>query len=313
MEGRENMEKEVYLMDEVEQEDDKKRDGFKGEKMVVLPTETFSDYVKHPQVRRLYLTDVGFFPKADHHYRERREGIEEYIFIYCTEGKGIIYVDDKKITLNADEAFCISRFHGHRYYACEDDPWSILWVHFKGDDIKYYPVDEHKIVKFTSTHASNRMLFLFELLFRVLEGSYTLGNFIYISQVLSLILAETYKREKNNSTVEQNKHVTNVIRYMQSHLEESLTLEKLVEEFDLSKSYLNAIFKKYTQHAPMDFYISLKMREACKLLKVTDLYVYEVAQRLGYSDQYYFSRIFKKVVGVSPKEYKYSDYYHYKD
>ncbi len=309
------MQTEEELIEALEQErrEDKKRDGFKGEKMVVLPTETFSDYVKHPLVKRLYLTDVGFFPKAAHHYRERREGIEEYIFIYCTEGKGIIYVEDRKYVLKTDEAFCIPRFRSHCYYACDDDPWSILWVHFKGEDIKYYPVEDCKIVKFTSIHATNRMLFLFELLFRVLEGSFTLGNFIYISQVLALILAETYDREKRNASIEQNKHVTNVIRYMQSHLNENLTLEQLVEDFDLSKSYLNAIFKKHTQHAPMDFYISLKMREACKLLKVTDLYIYEVAQRLGYKDQYYFSRIFKKVVGISPKEYKYGDYYHYKE
>ena len=39
-----------------------KRDGFKGERMIVLPTEAFRDYVEHPLVRRLYLTDVGFFP-----------------------------------------------------------------------------------------------------------------------------------------------------------------------------------------------------------------------------------------------------------
>ena len=76
--------------------------------------------------------------------------------------------------------------------------------------------------------------FLFELLFRVLEANYTLGNFIYISQVLSLILAETYDREKHNSTQEQNRHVTNVIRYMYKHLNETLTLETLVEEFELS-------------------------------------------------------------------------------
>lgn len=298
---------------EWELDDVKKRDGFKGEKMIVLPTEAFSDYVGHPLVKRLYLTDVGFFPKAAHHYRERKEGIEEYIFIYCTEGKGVISVKGKDYMLKADEAFCIPRFQKHRYYACKNDPWSILWMHFKGEDVRYFPVEECRVVKFTSNHASNRMLFLFELLFRVLEGNYTLGNFIYISQVLSLILAETYNREKHNTTIEQNKHVTNVIRYMQRHVEENLTLEQVVEDSGLSKSYLNAIFKKYTQHAPMDFYINLKMREACKILKITDSYVYEVAQRLGYKDQYYFSRIFKKVVGVSPKEYKYSDYYNYKD
>lgn len=61
--------------------EERKRDGFKGERMVVLPTEAFQDYVEHPLVRRLFLTDVGFFPCATHHYRERRDGIEEYIFI----------------------------------------------------------------------------------------------------------------------------------------------------------------------------------------------------------------------------------------
>jgi len=158
-----------------------------------------------------------------------------------------------------------------------------------------------------------RIHFLFDSLFRVLEGNYTLGNFIYISQVLSMILAEVYYREKIHTTQEQNKHVTDVIRYMHKHLYENLTLEKIVEEFDLSKSYLNAIFQKYTQHAPMDFFINLKMKRACRMLRTTDFYVYEVAQKMGYTDQYYFSRIFKKIVGMSPKEYKNSDTYHASD
>lgn len=72
------------------------------------------------------------------------------------------------------------------------------------------------------------MQFLSELLFRVLESNYTLGNFIYISQVLEMILSETYYREKHNATLEQ-----------------------VVDEFEMSKSYLNAIFQKYSQHAPM--------------------------------------------------------------
>ena len=53
---------------------DWKRDGFRGEKMIVLPTESFQDYVEHPLVRRLYLTDVGIFPRAEYHFRERKDG-----------------------------------------------------------------------------------------------------------------------------------------------------------------------------------------------------------------------------------------------
>lgn len=90
--------------------------------MFVLPTESFRDYVEHPQVRRMYLTDVGFFPCAAHHYRERRDGIEEFIFIYCMEGSGTIEVAGSKYVLHENEAFCIPQFTGHRYYACEEDP-----------------------------------------------------------------------------------------------------------------------------------------------------------------------------------------------
>ena len=203
-----------------------KADGFRGEQMIVLPTESFQAYMEHPQVKRMYLTDIGFFPCAKHHFRERREGIEEYIFIYCTEGKGTILVEGQEYTLRENQAFCIPRLKKHLYYACREDPWSILWVHFNGEDTCLFPLDQQKPVTFSSENAANRMHFLFDLLFRVLDGSYTLGNFIYISQVLSLILGETYHREKENTTLEQNKQVTNVIRYMSRHLEENLKLSQ---------------------------------------------------------------------------------------
>lgn len=280
--------------------------------MFVLPTEAFSDYVEHPQVRRLYLTDIGFFPHADRHYRERKEGIEEYIFIYCMEGQGEIQMwDGQTFILKENQAFCIPRFCGHKYYACREDPWTILWVHFKGEDCSLYPLEERQVVSFLSKSAASRMQFLFELLLRTLEGNYTLGNFIYISQVLGAILAETYCREKNHTTVEQNKHVTSVIRYMYSHLHDNLTLDDISRQFRFSKSYLHSIFQEYTGRSPIDFYIHLKIQEACKLLRSTDLYVYEVGRLLGYKDQYYFSRQFRKLVGVSPREYKESGYIHY--
>ena len=156
------------------------------------------------------------------------------------------------------------------------------------------------------------MMFLFDLLFRALEGDYTLGNFIYLSQVLSLILGELYQRERKGGG-EGSRRVTDIVRYMVRHLGEPLTLEQLAQEFDLSKSGLDALFQKHTGRSPMDFFLRLKMKEACKMLRSTSLRVYEVAQRLGYQDPYYFSRIFRKVVGISPKEYQNSEYFHYQE
>lgn len=298
------------MEENLELSENRREDGFIGEQMIVLPTEAFSDYVENPLVRRLYLTDVGFFPKAGHHYMNRKEGIEEYILLCCTEGEGVIEMQGKKYILKKGEAFCVPRYRAHVYYAREENPWSILWVHFKGEDTRFYPLEECKIIPIGSTYAINRIRFLFEQLFRILEGSYTLGNFIYISQVLSLILADIYAREKRE-IASQNKHVTNMIKYMYQHMDEKLTLDDLAGIFGLSKGYINAVFLKCTQHAPIDFFIILKMREACKLMREQDLYIYQVAQRLGYKDQYYFSRLFKKVVGVSPENYKKGNYSFY--
>lgn len=287
---------------------EKKQDGFKDEQYIIVPTESFVGYARHPLVRALYLTDIGFFPKARHHYREREEGTQEYILIYCTEGEGYIHVEDKKYRIRKQEAFCIPSNKKHRYYASEENPWSIFWVHFKGENTVHFPLDDCEIIQINSRHAENRIITLFDVLFRVLERNYTLGNFIYISQVLSLILAEIYFREKVDEASKQNRHITAIIRYMYKHMDENLRLEDLSRELQLSKSYINAVFKKYADRAPIDFFINLKMQEACKLLKSTDLYIAEIGQRLGYEDQYYFSRIFKKVIGVSPTEYRNGDY-----
>lgn len=288
----------------------RKKDGFKDEKYIIIPTESFQEYAKHPMIKTLYLTDVGLFPNALNHYREREEGIDEYILIYCLSGEGYIQVENKTYTIKEKNAFCIPRNVKHLYYSNEKNPWSILWVHFKGENTKFFPLEDCKIVNVSFNYANNRIMFLFDLLFRVLERNYTLGNYIYISQVLSLILSEIYFREKVDDTNKQNSHMTMVIRYMYKHMNENLTLEDISKELRLSKSYINAIFKKNAKKAPIEFFIHLKMQEACKLLKSTNMCVYEIGNALGYEDPYYFSRIFKKVVGVSPKFYKNSEYYH---
>ena len=117
-------------------------------------------------------------------------------------------------------------------------------------------------------------------------------------------MGETYCREKPKSVSSENRQVTYIVRFMYKNLDKNLTLKQILDEFKCSKSHLNDIFQKATQHSPMDFYINLKVQEACKLLRSTDLLIYEVAERLGYKDQYYFSRTFKKITGMSPSDYR---------
>lgn len=281
-----------------------KEDGFKDEVFIIIPTEAFSDFAGHPLVKAAYLTDVGYFPHARAHYKERIHGTDSCILIYCVEGSGTIEVEGKTFQIGQSDAFCIPRGMAHRYYADSKNPWSILWVHFKGENLKYFPLDTCRTVHMKSRQSDSRMMYLFGLLFRVLRKNYTLGNFIYISQVLSLILSEVYYREKNDEITTQNRHVTIVVRYMYENIARDLTLEDISREVRLSKSYLNVIFKKYAGRAPIDFFIRLRIGEACKLLRQENSRVYEVSMLMGYTDPYYFSRIFRKITGMSPREYK---------
>ena len=105
---------------------EKKQDGFKDEQYFIIPTESFGNYAEHPLVKSLYLTDVGFFPNAKNHYKEREDGIEEYILIYCADGEGHIYVENREYRIGSHQAFCIPRGKKHRYYAREKNPWSIF-------------------------------------------------------------------------------------------------------------------------------------------------------------------------------------------
>ena len=74
----------------------------------------------------------------------------------------------------------------------------------------------------------------------------------------------------------------------------------------VSTSHLNAVFKSYTAMTPYQYFISIKIRKAKELLEAGALPIKEVAFRLGFNDQYYFSRLFRKKTGVAPSRWSVS-------
>jgi transcriptional regulator GlxA family with amidase domain len=94
------------------------------------------------------------------------------------------------------------------------------------------------------------------------------------------------------------------IAYMKQHLDKPLQVSTLTALVGVSPSHFFVLFKRATGHTPIDFFIHLRMRRACELLKGTSLRVKEVAASLGYDDQFYFSRVFKSVNHVAPSEYR---------
>lgn len=97
--------------------------------------------------------------------------------------------------------------------------------------------------------------------------------------------------------------ITNVQKYINSHITERLTLNEVAGVFGLSPNYLSILFKKSCQIGFSEYISQAKIAKGKSMLLEQDMKVYEVADRLGFESAFYFSKVFKKVEGISPREY----------
>jgi AraC-like DNA-binding protein len=117
----------------------------------------------------------------------------------------------------------------------------------------------------------------------------------------SLIYDEKFNNPGKKKTTDQ---VDLSIDFMQKNLKLTLSLEDIARSVNLSASHYSAIFKKKTGFAPVEYFNHLKIQKACQYLQFTDLRVKEIAAELGIEDPYYFSRMFSKLMSVSPNDYR---------
>ena len=111
-------------------------------------------------------------------------------------------------------------------------------------------------------------------------------------------------RHSRPSGTESLRKVERCIAFMIENINRPLQVATLAAFANISSSHFFALFKQRTGCAPMDYFTRLRVRHACELLDSTSTRIKEVAAELGYDDQFYFSRIFKLVVRVAPKQYQ---------
>ncbi|UMY55503.1 MULTISPECIES: AraC family transcriptional regulator [Paenibacillus] len=286
----------------------KKADGFEGEKLYVVPPYMLDKLNMNPLTKNLYITDIGCFSHARHHFRERMHGCDSHIFIYCTSGKGWIRTKDGLTIDMTERGFAyIPRDMPHAYGADDRDPWTIYWFHLKGDQMDDFIALFEPFKTYISISASDgvKLLELFHQCYDLLlNKSYSIIHLVQVSQtvryLLSFVVSVAFRKE--DSTYQS--HVDKATRYMSEQLESTVSLEQLSRHVQVSKQHLNLIFKQSTGYSPVDYYLRMKIQRASQLLDLTNASIKEVSIQLGFRDPYYFSRLFKKIMGCSPLEYR---------
>lgn len=283
-----------------------KQDGFLGQKMFVLPPSIRKNLIAHPIGNLLYITDIGYFPLAKNHDRERPHGANEHILIFCTEGKGTIHINKEKIHLSPNEYCLIPKGSKHSYQSDQTQPWSIYWIHFDGNKAEDIcdKIPSHNSISLRSTEKTGRIS-MFTDFFNILDNGITSERVLYISmQLWSLLSSFAFASLYSNNEEKEHNRAEDSISYMQNNIASNFTLDDLASESKCSVSHYSSLFKTHTGHSPLNYFILLKMQEACRLLSLSGMNIKEIAFHLGYSDPYYFSRIFKKTIGLSPRTYR---------
>jgi len=288
----------------------KKRDGFEGEKLINIPPLILKNTIKENAVMgQLYVAQIGYFPKASYHFRERKNGCPENILIYCVRGKGWYIINKQRYEVGVNEFILLPANKEYmRYGADETDPWTIYWVHFTGKDMPLF----NKGFNINLGDGPQQIIFnkkgidIWESMYQNLEMGFSKNNIIKTNLSLYHLLAtflypEKYLDEKKQDT---GNMINETVLYMRSELTQQLTLHQMAVQNNMSASHFSNLFKKATGMSPLDYFIHLKLQKACILLYSSDIKIKNVAEAIGYGDPYYFSRLFKKYMTVSPEKYR---------
>jgi AraC-like DNA-binding protein len=232
--------------------------------------------------------------------------LPEFQIIYITKGEGIFACGGITYQVKPGSVMLVLPGIKHMYKPLLETGWQEFWVGFKGGYFSRL-LEEGRLSAdkvFFQTGLHDSILSFFNLIFDEVKNQRPLYQMKACAAIFSLV-AEVLTRERRNSEPNLYQQTVEKAKYlMASNVFSAINLPNISEQLGISTSRLNEIFKTYTSMTPYQYYIQIKIYKAESLLEQHDLSVKEVAYKMGFEDQYYFSRLFKNKTGVSPSEWK---------
>ena len=282
----------------------KQKDGFQGERSVVLPPMVVEMAEKDELASSLFVTDIGYYPNATNHYRERKLAIDQYVLIYCVDGCGWYRLKGKEYQVNKNQFFILPAGEPQIYGA--NDSWTIYWVHFRGAHAAIFAegMQTPQNINVALNSRIRERINIFEELLSTLHAGQGIEDLRYASSLLHHFLASMRYLGQFRRTEGTSDTIEAAIHFMQENIENRITLQDVIDYIGYSQSHFSALFKKKTGESPIAYFNRLKIEYACKLLKETDLKMNQICYKIGIEDPFYFSRMFSKAKGMSPTAYK---------
>ncbi len=256
----------------------------------------------------LYLTEIGEIEVTSGSIWNSELTSNANLLAYCTKGNGIVQIGNEQIPISGEQFFIIPKKEIFKFYSVLDVDSRFLLAAFDGKKVRHLGKEfalVRNLIPSVNNMVANREM-LFDEIFNNFSKGFHDENLEYVNLCFGHLLATFIYANRTTEDIEEESSpvVRRAINYLGKNLHKKLTLNKLSAEVGYSPTYLSTLFRKETNYSPISYFSHLKILKACEFLDYTNMKVKEISFNLGYTDPYYFTKDFKKKMGMSPRQYR---------
>lgn len=230
-----------------------------------------------------------------------------YKIHFIHEGTGKVVVGEASHTLGAGQAF-LTYPHVVTYYAADQgSPWKYSWIAFTGEEAGYL-LSRTSLSPEQPVFAMDQELM--PSLYDRLSDAAGCGDVldlplkVLLYEFFALLLRTVPAAASQVIPRQKSVYVEQALHYLHAHYCENVTVESMSASLKLDRKYLSTLFKRTIGLPPQQYLLNFRISKACELLTETTCTIGEISHSVGYQDALLFSRMFKKVKGCSPKDYR---------
>ncbi|MEG0320262.1 MAG: AraC family transcriptional regulator [Niameybacter sp.] len=239
---------------------------------------------------------------------ERETGFDEYQIMQCIDGKGFFQCEGIYYDIEPLDIVIFNPHVPHQYgpHPNSQEPWLLNWICFLSNqalllETHLTPSGYRVLQSINSTH----LVPIFEQAVTTLAQDSTYNQLQGSHILYTLILEITALKWAINPSLTPTHFLNPIIHYMQTHLEEDLSIDFLSGLINVSPSYLCRQFKKFYQTSPIKYFIKLRMFKAQELIRAYPyMAIKDIGIACGYKDPSYFCAEFKRSFRITPTQYK---------
>lgn len=236
-----------------------------------------------------------------------------YLFHYVLSGTGTLMADDAKgitqtYSVRSGQGFLIFPEQITTYYADQHSPWEYSWIEFDGLRVKEalsltdfslnHPI-YHPHSKDLQEQMVKEMNYIIS---HPKESSFHLLGHLYL--FFDYFIQSAKSTRLTQSSKMSDYYIQEAIHYMEQNFQNDISIEEIAAVCGINRSYLGKIFRNSIGRSPQEFLMNYRMVKATELLKLTTLSIADIGTAVGYGNPLHFSRAFKNIYGVSPREWR---------